>query len=223
MAERFHHNPRLVEKFAYQDEKDFTLEVPTNIQSNRVYFKGKKGQAPDENLFHQKNKQSIKVMVSACLTWNGATKPFFVNGCGVKMNAKAYKQHLQKELVPAVQHLYKHKNWIFVQDNTPSHCSKIFYKKHSIYILSKHMNGPLSSPNCNSLDYYFWNKVKEKVYKNRLNKLFENNRELKKQIESLWKDIAFSLQEIQRAVKQFAGRLKVVNEREVQCIKMIYG
>ena len=81
-------------------------------------------------------------MVSACLTWNGATKPFFVNGCGVKMNAKVYKQHLQKELVPAVQHLYKNKNWIFVQDNTPSHRLKIFYKKQSIYVLSKHMNGP---------------------------------------------------------------------------------
>ena len=38
LAERFHHNPRLVEKFAYQDEKDFTLEVPLNIQNDRVFF-----------------------------------------------------------------------------------------------------------------------------------------------------------------------------------------
>ena len=69
MAESFDCNPRLVEKFAYQDEKDFTLEVKsTNIQNNRVYLQGKKDQVPDENLFHQKNKQSIKVMVSACLT-----------------------------------------------------------------------------------------------------------------------------------------------------------
>ena len=125
LAERFDCNLRLVEKFAYQDEKDFTLEVPTNIQSNRVYFKGKKGQAPDENLFHQKNKQSIKVMVSSCLSRNWATKPSFVNGCEVKMNAKIYKRHLQKELLPAVQRLYKHKNWIFVQDNIPSHRSNL--------------------------------------------------------------------------------------------------
>ena len=68
LAESFDCNPRLVEKFAYQDEKDFTLKVPTNIQNNRVYLQGKKDQAPDENLFHQKNKQFIKVMVSACLT-----------------------------------------------------------------------------------------------------------------------------------------------------------
>ena len=54
LAERFDRNPRLVEKFAYQDEKYFTLEVPTNIQNNRVYLKGKEDQVPDVNLFHQK-------------------------------------------------------------------------------------------------------------------------------------------------------------------------
>ena len=124
LAERFDRNLRLVEKFAYQDEKDFTLEVATNIPSNIVCFKGKKGQVPDENLF-QKNKQPIRVMVSACLTRNGATKPIFVNGCEVKMNTKIYKRHLQKELLPAVQCLYKHKNWIFVQDNAPSHRSNL--------------------------------------------------------------------------------------------------
>ena len=65
--------------------------------------------------------------------------------------------------------------------------------------------------------------MKEKVYENRLNKPFENKRELKKWIESVWKDITFSLPEIRRAIKQFAGRLKAVKERKDQCIKMIYG
>ena len=32
-------------------------------------------------------------------------------------------KHLQKELLPVVQHIYKHKNWIFLQDNTPQHRS----------------------------------------------------------------------------------------------------
>ena len=77
LAEHFDRNSRLVEKCAYQDEKDFMLEVPTNIQNKNVYFKGKKDQVPDENLFHQKNKQSIKVMVSGSLTWNGANKTIF--------------------------------------------------------------------------------------------------------------------------------------------------
>ena len=226
LAGHFDRNPRLVEKFAYQDEKDLTLEVPTNIQNNRIYFKGKKDQIPDENLFHQKSKQSIKVMVSAFLTWNGATKPFFVNGCGVKMNAKTCKRHLQKELLPAVQRLYKHKNCIFVQDNAPSHRSNLvqdfLQETLNSRFIKTHEWLP-SSAEYNPLDYYFWNKVKEKVYENRLNKPFENKRELKKWIESVWKDINISLPEIRRAIKQFAGRLKAVKEREGQCIKMIYG
>ena len=65
--------------------------------------------------------------------------------------------------------------------------------------------------------------MKEKVYENRLNKPFQNERELKKLIESVWKDIAFNLPEIRRAIKRFAGRLKAVKEREGQYIKMIYG
>ena len=38
LAELFDRNLRLVEKFAYQDQKDFMLEVPTNTENNRVYF-----------------------------------------------------------------------------------------------------------------------------------------------------------------------------------------
>ena len=145
LAGHFDRNPRLVENFAYQDEKDLTLEVPTNIQNNRIYFKGKKDQIPDENLFHQKSKQSIKVMVSAFLTWNGATKPFFVNGCGVKMNPKTCKRDLQKEFyLPfnafiniKIAFLYK-----IMHHHTVRTSYKISYKKHSIHVLSKQMNGP---------------------------------------------------------------------------------
>ena len=65
--------------------------------------------------------------------------------------------------------------------------------------------------------------MKEKVYEKRLTKPFENQRELNKQIESVWEDIAFSLPEIRRAIKQFPGRLKAVKERKDQRIKMVYG
>ena len=73
LAERSDCNLRLVEKFAYQDEKDFTVEVLTNIQNKR-----KKGPGTRRELF-----PSSKVF--AFLTWNGATKPFFVDGCEVKI------------------------------------------------------------------------------------------------------------------------------------------
>ena len=133
------------------------------------------------------------------------------------MNGKTYKQHLQKELLPAIQRLYKHKNWIFWQDNAPSQRSSLvqdFLQETLNSSFIKTHEWPPSSSDCNSLEYYFWDKVKEKVYENRLNKPFENQRELKKQIKSVWKDIAFSLPEIRRAIKQFPGTLKAVIKRK---------
>ena len=96
LAEKFERYPRMIEKAVWQDEKDFTLDVPLNPQNSRVYGKGKKAEIHDENLFHQSNRQSVKVMVSAVLTWNGATKPFFVNQNGFKVNAISYKNILKK-------------------------------------------------------------------------------------------------------------------------------
>ena len=44
-------------------------------------------------------------MVSACVTWKGATKPFFVNENGLKVNAKPYKKHLENQLFSEVDRL----------------------------------------------------------------------------------------------------------------------
>ena len=92
-----------MEKCVFQDEKDFTLEVPINHQNSRVYGKSQKIDISDERLFHTTNRQSAKVMVSACLTWHGATKPFFVNNKNLKVNAKRYKTHLEKHLLPSIE------------------------------------------------------------------------------------------------------------------------
>ena len=96
LAERIGTNSRNIERCVWQDEKDFTLEVPLNPQNSRVYVNGSKNDVDDKRLFHPTNKQSIKVMVSACLTWYGATKPFLVNDKGLKVNSKTYKKHLEK-------------------------------------------------------------------------------------------------------------------------------
>ena len=87
LAKRFS-NKRSVEKCVWQDEKDFTLEVPLNHQNSRAYGKNRKGDISDDRLFHNTNRQSKKVMVSACIRWYGATKSFFVNNKGLKVNAK---------------------------------------------------------------------------------------------------------------------------------------
>ena len=75
-----------------------------------------------------------------------------------EMNAKTYQRHLEKELLPAVQRLYKQKNWNFVQENAPSRHLNFVQD-----ILQETLNSPfiktyewlLSSRDCNLLDYIF--------------------------------------------------------------------
>ena len=68
-----------------------------------TYYKAKKKDVSDQSLFRETNRQSVKVMVSAALTWHGVTRPIFVNRKGAKVNAANYKNHLKKELVPAIK------------------------------------------------------------------------------------------------------------------------
>ena len=78
LAEKSERNTRMIKKTVWQDEKNFILDVTVNLQNNRVYGKGKKSDVPDENLFASTNKMSRKVMVSAAISWYGATKLFFL-------------------------------------------------------------------------------------------------------------------------------------------------
>ena len=86
LVEKFERNTPMIEKTLWQDEKDFTLGVPVYLQNDRVYGKGKKTDVPDENLFASTSKMSKKVMVSAAISWHGATNPFSVNENGIKVN-----------------------------------------------------------------------------------------------------------------------------------------
>ena len=76
----------MIKKTVWPDEKDCTFDVPVNLQNDRVYGKEKKTDIPDENLSASTNKMSRKLMVSAAISWYGATKPFFVNENGIKVN-----------------------------------------------------------------------------------------------------------------------------------------
>ena len=52
--------------------------------------KEKKSDVPNENLFASVNKMSRKVLVSTAISWYGATKSFFVNENGTKVNKENY-------------------------------------------------------------------------------------------------------------------------------------
>ena len=74
------------------------LQIPINSQNDCVYVKGQRKDVFDKNLSHQTNIQSVKVIVSAALTWFELTKPLFVNKKGIKFNSENYLKHLRKEL-----------------------------------------------------------------------------------------------------------------------------
>ena len=73
--------------------------------TRRLYGFEDKDNIQDNRLFHHTNRQSKKVMISACVTWKGAKKPFFVNHKGLKVISKTYKKHLEKELLAKVNRI----------------------------------------------------------------------------------------------------------------------
>ena len=67
LLQRFsiHSLPRLV----FQDEKDLSIQVPTNRQNNCVYFNGPKKDVQPKRLYSDGNIFSKKVLVSTVITW----------------------------------------------------------------------------------------------------------------------------------------------------------
>ena len=97
LLEKFETNQRMVESAVFQDESDFPLQIPINSQSDHIHFKDQKKDVLDKNLSHEINRQPVKVMVTAALTWFGVTKPLFDNKKGFKVNAEDYLKNLKKE------------------------------------------------------------------------------------------------------------------------------
>ena len=226
LAEKFGGNPRMIERAVFQDESEFPLEIPINHQNNRVYYKGKKKDIPEKNLCHQGNRQTKKVMVSAALTWHGVTRPFFVNCKGIKVNGHNYVQHLKKQLFPAIKNVYPRNDWIFVQDGAPAHRSNVCQtflneKLHRRYV--KKEDWPPRSPDSNPLDFYFWDRVKVRVYGGRMNKPFKNEEEMMRRIKAVWSECASNTDEIRKAMKQFVPRLEAIKDKDGYSIKTLFG
>ena len=148
-----------VKRMTFQDEKDFTLEVPSNSQNNRCYRKVKKSEIAVNRLYHSKNKHSLKLMVSCCVSWNGVTKPFFLEPSKAKVTGEYYAKHLEKDLLPECSRLYPANDFIFAQDGASSHTSNVSQETLKRLCPKRRFirgdQGPPKSPDCNILDYYF--------------------------------------------------------------------
>ena len=89
---------------------------------------------------------------------------------------------MEKELLLEVNRIMNNNISIFIQDSEPSHRANIaqdFLKEKLEKRFIKRTEWPPSSPDCNPLDCYFWNEIKEKIYEDRFNQLFGNSNELK--------------------------------------------
>ena len=162
----------------------------------------------------------------AVITRRGVSQPFFIGGNGIKVNETSYPKHLRDNLIPAVEAMYPNKDFTFVQDSAPSHRAnqvQNFLKQKLKSRFVKNTDWPPKSPDCNPLDYYFWDRVQEKVYDGRYCYPFATIDELKRRIRDVWDECATDLPQIRKAMKQFLPRLEAVDAKEGGSIKTVFG
>ena len=173
----------------FQDEKDFSLQVPTNRQNNRVYFNGPKKDVQQECLYSKGNK-FLKKGYGICFdNLERFSQPFFIGGNGIKVNGASYLKHLRDDFIPAVEATLLNKGFTFAQDSAPSHCAnqvQNFLKQKLKSKFVKNTDWPPKLPDWNPLDYYFWNRVREKVYDGRYCYPLATIDELKRRICNVW-------------------------------------
>ena len=144
----------------------------------------------------------------------------------MKVNSKAYHQHLKKELFPAINRVVNRNDWIFAQDGVSSHTSNLvqgFLKDTLKRRFIAKDAWPPSSPDTNPLDYWFWDAVKLKVYEGRAGRPFDSEQELKNKIKRVWSSVASDKKTIRKAIKQFVPRLREVARKGGYSIKMTFG
>ena len=103
--------------------------------------------------------------------------------------------------------------WIWVQVSAPSHRShstQAFLEAHTPSFVPYDV-WPPPSPDLNPLDYHVWTDLRERVYRGR-NASFATLEELGAAVKAAWKEIP--LENIQRSIDRFRGRLQLVAKRE---------
>lgn len=205
LLDKFSHND--VKRIVFTDEKDFSLEVPINKKNNVVYGT-KKSDIPLSRLYHEENRFSKKVMVSAGVSWNGKTSIHFIDTNTAKVNADRYLGLLENDLLPDCRELHRRGNFIFQQDGATSHTAN----KTQRFLLTENINfikkneWPPMSPDLNPMDYAIWPALRELVYFQRIEPFTEE--ELVEKIRESWNEIEIEL--IQNSISSWKKRLRAV-------------
>ena len=100
------------------------------------------------------------------------------------------------------------------------HLIKDFLKKKLKPCFIRGKEWPPSSPDINSLDYFYWDFVKTEVYEKRLGKSFASEEELRK----IYLIYLCEWPNTDKKSNQIiVPRMKAVEEKQESCIKMLFG
>ena len=80
---------------------------------------------------------------------------------------------------------------------------------------------PPNSPDCNPLDFFFWDAIKREVYRDRQER-FQSLDELKRRIQRVWKQ-SYDVETSRKAILQFRTRLQAVVTENDGPIKTHFG
>lgn len=213
-----------VKLMCFEDEKNFPLQLPSNSQNDRIYTAGVKLDVAEERLYRKNNKFSLKIMVSCVISHRGISRPFFVNPADIKVDGDLYTNHLRSDLLPECNTLYPDGNFILVQDSAPSHASNLcqdYLRRELGNRFVDKLSWPPNSPDCNPLDYFFWNELSDKVYFGR-REPFQSIEELKQRITSVWDQVTTKAT-LRRSINQFLPRLDAVVKCNGGSIKHLFG
>ena len=164
-------------------------------------------------------------MVSCVISYNGVSKPFFIDPQKAKVTGAYYTRHLERDLLPECLKLYPANDYIFMQDGATSHTSNLCQNKlrelrRAGRFISK-TQWPPKSCDLNPVDYYFWDAVNKLVYANR-KEPFENLAQLSRKIRSVWTR-AINMTHIKKAIDQFIPCCKKVVECEADPITQYFS
>ena len=102
--------------------------------------------------------------------------------------------------------MHPNKDFTFVQDSAPLHCAnqvQNFLKQKLKSRLVKNTDWSPKLPDCNPLDYYFRDRIQEKVYDCPYCYPFSTIDELKRIICDVWDEWEMDLPQIRKAMKRF--------------------
>lgn len=200
MFEDINNNENFLRSILFTDESTFVRHGEPNAQNCRYWAR--------ENL-HRYNvcrtQYPQKVNVWAGIIDTHIIGPFFIEGT---LNCERYLRLLQENILPALNNLDLQGPLWFQHDGAPAH-----YSREVRELLNRHFpnswigrGGPIGwpprSPDLTPLDYFYWGKLKSRVY----NAIpIDNIQELKDRILRASEEI--TAQQCRNVISEFYNRL----------------